>query len=67
MVGTKQEFLGVTPPNIFYAQSFDTSVHFVNFDMSETFLSIIGHFFKVRQKVVVILIYGQPSLRTNTS
>ena len=44
MVGAKRAFLSVTPPNDFRVYSFDKSVSFVQSDMSETFLSVIGHF-----------------------
>ena len=37
MVGTKQAFLSVTPPNDFHTYSLDKFVHFVRSDMSETF------------------------------
>ena len=44
MVGAKQAFLSVTPPNDFQAYSFNKAVNFVRSDMSETFLSVIGYF-----------------------
>ena len=62
MVSAKRAFLSVTPSNDFWAYSFDESVSFVQSDMSETFLSVIGQFLLVRQKIVVIIIYGQASL-----
>ena len=61
-VGPKCVFLSVTPPNHFYAYSLDKSLHFVHFYVSECFLSIFGHFMTVLQKIVVIVIYGRPSL-----
>ena len=44
MVDAKRAFVSVTPPNDFDAYSLDKVVHFVRSDMSETFLSVIGHF-----------------------
>ena len=43
MVGPKMR-LSVTSPNGFHAYSFDKSVSYVQSDMSETFLSVRGHF-----------------------
>ena len=44
MVDAKRVFVSVTPPNDFDASSLDKFVHFVRFDMSDTFLFVIGHF-----------------------
>ena len=44
MVDAKRAFVSVTPPNDFEAYSLDKFVHFVRSDMSETSLSVIGHF-----------------------
>ena len=44
MVDAKRAFVSVTPLNNFHAYSFDKSVSFVQSDMSETFLSVIGFF-----------------------
>ena len=57
MLSAKQAFLSVTPPNNFRAYSFDKSVSLVQSDMSETFLSVIGQFSMVLQKILVIIIY----------
>ena len=45
MVDAKRAFVSVTPPDDFESYSVDKVVHFVCSDMSETVLSIIGHFF----------------------
>ena len=44
IVDTKRAFVSVPPPDDFDAYSLDKVVHFVRSDMSETFLSVIGHF-----------------------
>jgi len=44
MDGANRAFLSMTPPNGFRAYFFDRSVSFVQSNMSETFLSVIGHF-----------------------
>ena len=44
MVDAKRAFVSVTPPDDFESYSVDKVVHSVCSDMSETFLSIIGHF-----------------------
>ena len=43
-VGLKCAFLSATPPDHFYAYSLDKSLHFVDFYVSQCFLSVIGHF-----------------------
>ena len=51
MVGLKRAFLSVTPPNNFYSYSLDKkSLHFVDSDVSETFLSVDGQFLTAWQK-----------------
>ena len=47
MFGAKRAFLSVTPPNDFRVYSFDKFVSFVQSDMSETLLSVIGQFLMV--------------------
>ena len=49
-VGPKRAFLSVTPPNHFYAYSLGKSLHFVESDVSETFLTVSGHFLTVGQE-----------------
>ena len=44
MIGAKRAFLSVTLSDDFCSYSFDKSVNFVQSDMSETFLSVSGHF-----------------------
>ena len=44
MDGANRAFLSMTPPNGFRAYFFDKPVSFVQSNMSETFLSVIGHF-----------------------
>ena len=44
IVSSKRPFLSVTPTKNFSACSFDKIVSFVQSGMSETFLSVIGHF-----------------------
>ena len=43
MDGANRAFLGMTPPNGFCAYFFDKHVRFVQSNMSETCLSVIGH------------------------
>ena len=52
IVGAKRAFLSVTPPNNFCAYSFDRYVSFVQSDMSDTFLSAIGHFLVICDRQV---------------
>ena len=47
MVGLKRVFLSVTPPNNLYAYSLDKSLNFVDYYVSETFLSVSGYFLTV--------------------
>ena len=62
MTRRKRAFLSLTPPNHFDAYSLDKYLHFVNFDMSETCLSVVGHFLIVSQEMRLILLYGLTSL-----
>ena len=47
MTRRKRVFLSLTPPTHFDAYSSDKSLHFVEFDVSETLLSANGNFSKV--------------------
>ena len=59
IVGAKQAFLSLMPPNDFHAYSFDNSVQFVRSDMSETFV-YEWTFLMKRHLYPVIIVYDIP-------